>query len=60
MAAAACFHVCIEVQRPGAPGCSAEINVKQVFGRREHPRIYLRNLQEQHYEWMMPLYARDV
>jgi hypothetical protein len=53
MAAAALFQVCIEVHRP-------ENSVVQVFGRQDLPRIYFRNKQEQHYEWMRPLYAREV
>jgi hypothetical protein len=60
MAAAAFFQVCIEVHRPGPPGCTAENNVVQVFGQQDLPRIYFRNKQEQHYEWMRPLYAREV
>jgi hypothetical protein len=60
MAAAAFFQVCIEVHRPGPPGCAAEKNFVQVFGQQDLPRIYFRNKQEQHYEWMRPLYAREV
>jgi hypothetical protein len=60
MAAAAFFQVCIEVHRPGPPGCAAAKKFVQVFGQQDLPRIYFENKQEQHYEWMRPLYARDV
>jgi len=50
MAAAAYFHVYIVVFQPNRPVEYA------VFGKQEHPFIFLQNNDELHYVWMRPEY----
>ena len=52
IAAAAYFDVCVVVFQPNQ-------GAEQVFGKEEHPRIFLQNNGGQHYVWMRPEYRQQ-